>query len=196
MTLGASIRNSLRVNGNSIASCACGRSPTRPTPSAARTLLKPHTATTPGRSDSPRACAPNATIPSWPSRKRTWSASRGAGSTDPGDEAADLYQMWVDPAHRRLGVGEKLLHEVIDWSRARDVRFLVLGVTIANSAAVRLYLRAGFEPVGAARPLRPDSSVLSQEMRHAPPGLILTHCTCCRRRRRGTSPCRCLVPCP
>jgi ribosomal protein S18 acetylase RimI-like enzyme len=83
----------------------------------------------------------------------------------PDDDAAHLFQMWVDPAHRRFGIGEKLLHAVIEWSKTRGVRHLVLGVTIANSAAMRLYLRAGFQPVGAAQELRPGSSVPSQEMR-------------------------------
>jgi ribosomal protein S18 acetylase RimI-like enzyme len=86
---------------------------------------------------------------------------------NPGDEAAHVYQMWVDPAQRRLGAGEQLLHAVIDWSKTRDIRSLILGVSLTNSAAMRLYLRAGFELLGAPEPLRPGSSVPSQEMRLA-----------------------------
>jgi ribosomal protein S18 acetylase RimI-like enzyme len=88
------------------------------------------------------------------------------GRIEPSEpEGAHLYQMWVDPRFRRLGAGQMLLQAVIDWARDADVRYLVLGVTCGDSAARRLYSRAGFKPVGEPEPLRPGSTLLSQSMR-------------------------------
>jgi ribosomal protein S18 acetylase RimI-like enzyme len=80
-------------------------------------------------------------------------------------DVANLYQMWVAPGCRRLGVGQMLLEAVIAWARARGARYLDLGVTWGNSPAMRLYVRAGFEPIGQRQPLRPGSQLLVQPMR-------------------------------
>jgi GNAT superfamily N-acetyltransferase len=82
-------------------------------------------------------------------------------------ELANLYQMWVAPAHRGLGIGAGLLGEVIAWARQAGARELQLGVTCGDTPAVRLYRKAGFEPYGAPEPLRPGSDLLAQYMRLA-----------------------------
>jgi ribosomal protein S18 acetylase RimI-like enzyme len=84
-------------------------------------------------------------------------------STTP--DLAHLYQMWVSPNHRGLGAGRRLLDAVITWARAANVSYLALVVTCGDSPALRLYLRAGFQPIGAPEPLRPGSDVLAQPMR-------------------------------
>jgi GNAT superfamily N-acetyltransferase len=58
-----------------------------------------------------------------------------------------------------------LLEAVIAWARAKNARYLDLGVTLGNSPAMRLYTRIGFEPVGAPQPFRPGSELLGQPMR-------------------------------
>jgi len=78
---------------------------------------------------------------------------------------ANLYQMWVDPIHRRLGTGQRLLDAVIAWAEAGNVGYLELGVTWGDSPAVRLYTRAGFQPVGPPLPLRQGSDLVGQSMR-------------------------------
>ena len=78
---------------------------------------------------------------------------------------ANLYQMWVAPTHRCLGAGKMLLEAVVVWARARDVNCLDLGVTFRNSPAMRLYTRAGFQPVGEPQPMRQGSELLGQPMR-------------------------------
>lgn len=85
------------------------------------------------------------------------------------DEAgvAHLYQMWVDPAFRGQGVGQALLARAIEWARERAARALVLGATCGDTAAWRLYARAGFMPAGAPAPLRPGSALLAQPLRLA-----------------------------
>jgi GNAT superfamily N-acetyltransferase len=88
------------------------------------------------------------------------------GRIEPSEpEAAHLYQMWVDPRFRRLGAGQMLLQAVIDWAKYANVRFLALGVTCGDSAARRLYSRAGFKAVGEPELLRPGSTLLAQSMR-------------------------------
>jgi len=80
-------------------------------------------------------------------------------------EVANLYQVWVDPNYRQRGVGQMLLERVIAWARARNARYLDLGVTFADSPALRLYQRNGFEPTADPEPLRPGSALLGLPMR-------------------------------
>lgn len=78
---------------------------------------------------------------------------------------ANLYQVWVAPSVRGLGVGTALLEAATQWARDAGAAALRLGVTWDDSAAVRLYRRAGFEPVGPLEPLRDGSALQSQPMR-------------------------------
>jgi ribosomal protein S18 acetylase RimI-like enzyme len=69
-----------------------------------------------------------------------------------------LLGMWVDPAHRGLGVAGELIDAAAGWARARGATELVLWVVDGNAAALRAYRRAGFGPTGDHQPLpsRPD----------------------------------------
>ena len=78
---------------------------------------------------------------------------------------ANLYQVWVHPNYRRLGAGQMLLEAVMAWAMDKQVDFLELGVTCGDSPALRLYLRAGFEPVGPPEPIRPGAELLGQQLR-------------------------------
>lgn len=78
---------------------------------------------------------------------------------------ANLYQMWVAPEYRCLGLGQMLLEAVIAWASAKDVSYLDLAVTHRDSPAMRLYTRLGFQPSGPLEPLRPGSHLLEQPMR-------------------------------
>jgi GNAT superfamily N-acetyltransferase len=80
-------------------------------------------------------------------------------------EVANLYQMWVAPAYRGLGVGQMMLEAVIAWAREASVHQLALGVTCGDTPAMRLYTRAGFKAAGQPQPLRPGSDLLGQPMR-------------------------------
>jgi len=77
---------------------------------------------------------------------------------------ANLYQVWVHPNYRRLGAGHLLLEAVTTWAIGNHVHFLELGVTCGDTPAMRLYTRAGFEPVGQPHPIRPGAELLSQQM--------------------------------
>lgn len=76
-----------------------------------------------------------------------------------------LFQMWVAPECRRRGVAQGLLDTALGWARERNARYVELDVTQGNSAAARLYERAGFRAVNAPVPMRPGSGLMLQPMR-------------------------------
>jgi ribosomal protein S18 acetylase RimI-like enzyme len=82
---------------------------------------------------------------------------------DPGD--VHVYQVWVAPEHRGRGVGQALLDAIIAWARSVGARRISLDATCGNTAAMRLYTRAGFLPVGDPEPLRPGSGLMKQGLR-------------------------------
>ncbi|MCT9811914.1 GNAT family N-acetyltransferase [Acidovorax sp. Be4] len=77
---------------------------------------------------------------------------------------ADLYQMWVAPEARGLGAGQALLQAALAWARQTGMRHVRLGVTAADSPAMRLYRSQGFVPAGPLAPLREDSPLMAQAM--------------------------------
>lgn len=80
-------------------------------------------------------------------------------------DRVNLFQVWVAPESRGRGVASALLDEALAWARARGARAVHLGVNRANAHVVRLYERAGFESIGAPRPMREGSSNMEQQMR-------------------------------
>jgi len=85
--------------------------------------------------------------------------------TDPADaKVVNLFQMWIAPEHRGAGCGRMLLAEAIAWACAIGAASVRLGVTIADSAAFRLYTAHGFKPVGTPELLRKGSPLLAQTM--------------------------------
>jgi len=80
-------------------------------------------------------------------------------------EVANLYQVWVHPNYRRVRAGQMLLEAVIAWAITKQARYLELDVTCGNTPAMRLYTRAGFEPIEQPEPLRPGATLLEQHMR-------------------------------
>ncbi len=83
-------------------------------------------------------------------------------ATDP--DTADIYQMWVDPAARGLGVGHAWLDAAVTWARKMDACRVRLGVTDANSAAMYLYKSHGFRQIGEMEPLRDGSQLKAQTL--------------------------------
>ncbi|MER7073383.1 GNAT family N-acetyltransferase [Terrabacter sp. NPDC000476] len=71
---------------------------------------------------------------------------------------ATLFGMYVAPRARGTGVGEALVHAVLEEARRRGKSEVVLEVTSSNTAAAALYERCGFVRTGAvhAHPRRPD----------------------------------------
>ena len=93
-----------------------------------------------------------------------WIKLDGAGTgTGSGTGTASLYQVWVAPQARGLGVGAALLDAAIAWARGVRATAVHLDVTVGNGAAERLYARAGFVPVGAPVP-QPGKPLFEQAM--------------------------------
>lgn len=82
-------------------------------------------------------------------------------------EVAALYQVWVDPAYRRLGVGRLMIDTALDWARSAGARQILLSVALGPGSAFDFYRRLGFVEIGGPVPLRngTNASLLKQTMR-------------------------------
>lgn len=54
----------------------------------------------------------------------------------------------VDPAFRRKGIADRLITELLDRARIRELSFVTLEVREHNKPAIALYRKHGFAPVG------------------------------------------------
>lgn len=82
------------------------------------------------------------------------------GAIDPERPATGwLLSMWVDPAARGKGAGERLVDAVVGWARGAGLKRILLDVGDENAPAIALYARKGFEPTG-------DTSTLSPPREH------------------------------
>jgi ribosomal protein S18 acetylase RimI-like enzyme len=116
----------------------------------------------------------------WIARTERWNGERGVGFLamdgdiacgiagsflDQNDATrAQLISMWTAPTHRRRGVGQLLVKEVLNWARSRNARTLLLLVTSHNQPAIRFYERLGFTRTGLTQPYPNDPSILEFEM--------------------------------
>ena len=116
----------------------------------------------------------------WIERTQEWSSKRSTtylamdvespcgivgGFLDQGDRTnAHLGSMWVAPSHRRLGIGRKLVHAIIEWARLRGADTLQLTVTSNNDPAIEFYKSLGFSPTGKVSPYRNDPALNDIEM--------------------------------
>ncbi len=84
--------------------------------------------------------------------------------TAPETRCAHLYQMWVSPEYRGMGVGRSLVDRAISWAATRATGYIQLSVTTINADAISLYTALGFSPTGHTEPLREGSDLISQTM--------------------------------
>ena len=59
-----------------------------------------------------------------------------------------IYSVAVDPDGRGMGVGKKLMTEMLDWLRDRGATRVYLEVRTDNVAAIALYRKLGFAEIG------------------------------------------------
>ncbi len=64
---------------------------------------------------------------------------------------AELIRIAVAKEYRRQGIGSKLLRDLIDETRRRDIHTIFLEVRSSNAPAIGLYEGAGFERVGVRK---------------------------------------------
>jgi ribosomal protein S18 acetylase RimI-like enzyme len=72
---------------------------------------------------------------------------------DAGSMTLDGTGMWISPAARGRGLGERLIEAIIEWGRARGAGRMEFAVTETNEVAIALYQRLGFRPTGRRRAL-------------------------------------------
>ncbi len=63
-------------------------------------------------------------------------------------EFRELAAMWVAPALRGTGAADALLDVAVEWARTVSAIGVRLWVVPDNTAAVRIYIRHGFELIG------------------------------------------------
>jgi ribosomal protein S18 acetylase RimI-like enzyme len=63
-----------------------------------------------------------------------------------GDRHAYVFMLFVEPQHRRRGIGSTLMHLAEKWAAARGDRQLGLQVFVENQPALNLYEKLGFQP--------------------------------------------------
>lgn len=87
-----------------------------------------------------------------------------ARTSDDGGPVAVVFSMWVDPAYRGHGIGQRLVERVIAWARERGLGTALLWVTESNLSAIALYTRCGFRSTGETQPLPSNPTLLEQKM--------------------------------
>jgi ribosomal-protein-alanine N-acetyltransferase len=83
---------------------------------------------------------------------------------------AHILNLCIDPRHRSLGYGGRLLDEMLVIARAAEVTEIFLEVRPSNQAAIKLYRKKGFHQI-ASRPSyyqatdgREDAAVLARKL--------------------------------
>jgi GNAT superfamily N-acetyltransferase len=75
----------------------------------------------------------------------------GIGGDEPGE--AELISMWVAPAWRGHGVGDRLVEAVLAWAGGEGFTSVRLWIATGNPSAERLYARHGFATTGRIQPM-------------------------------------------
>lgn len=72
-----------------------------------------------------------------------------------GRQYPHVFLLYVDPEHRRRGIGSALMQQAEDWAKVRGDNQIGLQVFQQNQPALRLYEKLGFEPawIGMVKPL-------------------------------------------
>ena len=97
------------------------------------------------------------------SRQRVGLAA-GIGGDQPGE--AELISMWVTPAWRGQGAGDRLVEAVLAWAAGEGFLTVHLWVAQGNARAERLYTRHGFAATGRVQPMGGERfDLLEFEMR-------------------------------
>jgi GNAT superfamily N-acetyltransferase len=68
----------------------------------------------------------------------------------------ELVSMWIAPAGRGQGIGDRLMAQVEQWARDAGAHTLQLSVADGNDKAHALYLRNGFTDTDVPGDLMPD----------------------------------------
>jgi GNAT superfamily N-acetyltransferase len=75
----------------------------------------------------------------------------GIAGDQPGE--AELISMWIAPAWRGHGVGDRLVDAVLAWAEGEGFTTVRLWVAQGNARAEALYARHGFASTGRVQPM-------------------------------------------
>lgn len=67
----------------------------------------------------------------------------------PESDALELYRLYLDETQKGTGLAHRLMDMALNWARDKQAAALYLGVWSQNERAKRLYVKYGFEIVGA-----------------------------------------------
>jgi ribosomal protein S18 acetylase RimI-like enzyme len=82
-----------------------------------------------------------------------------------------VYAMWVEPSHRRTGIGGALLDALLSWAAQQKPTWpVVLSVNPSQGEAVKLYHSRGFHATGVVEPLPHTPGAVVHEMIRAAAG--------------------------
>ncbi len=57
----------------------------------------------------------------------------------------DITNVAVLPTHRKMGIGDRLVREMLTLAKEKEIRKIMLEVRASNEAAIHLYEKYGFE---------------------------------------------------
>jgi GNAT superfamily N-acetyltransferase len=81
-----------------------------------------------------------------------------------GENVAEIFGMWVEPASRGSGVAWRLVEAAAGEAHRTDHSHLMLWVAVDNGRAVAFFSSYGFRPSDARRPMRTDESLTEMAM--------------------------------
>jgi GNAT superfamily N-acetyltransferase len=85
--------------------------------------------------------------------------------SDQENGVVELISMWIAPAGRGQGIGDRLMTQIEQWARADSAHALKLSVVQGNEKAHALYLRSGYIDTTEPGDLMPDGVNREQVMR-------------------------------
>ena len=110
-----------------------------------------------------------------PTDRRAWFAQVGddgftgivvVAIVEPDPQLAWIHSMWVDPAHRRAGVGRRLVEAAVQWAAAQGASRVELEVSEKMEPARLLYVECSFVPTGRRRELPAHADAKAIRMAH------------------------------
>ena len=108
-----------------------------------------------------------------PTDRRAWFAEAGdnrfhgivvVAIVEPDPRLAWIFSMWVDPGHRRAGIGRRLVEAAVEWAAARGASRIELEVSEEMEPARLLYLACDFVPTGKRRELPAHADAMAIRM--------------------------------
>jgi ribosomal protein S18 acetylase RimI-like enzyme len=79
-------------------------------------------------------------------------------------DTATIWNILVDRAYRRRGLGRELIQRAIDWAREQGLRAIMLETQTNNLAAYRFYQAMGFELCGLDDHFYSNDDIGAQEV--------------------------------